>query len=380
MKWNGLAATLLAAGCIVSGHALADPPGALQIDAAHDGHIHFKKDFHAPLKQRWSRDLGGTTSYPVYGGGLVYVSAYAQSGTEVYALHPKDGTTAWHVTVQGGGSPMYDNGHVFIPGSGGFLQAFDASTGTVQWGSQQQGEFFFDDPGTASNGHVYFTGNESGVVLYAVNESDGSLDWTQGGPAGDSVPAVAAHKVIVTYPCDDSAYKASNGSFEWAFTQGCDGGGGGVPVVFENRVYVDDGIDEVVLDATTGQEVRPFVSEEFLPAFWRPSSGDSMGFVVGNNGALTAFDAATGTTAWSVTGKSYSVAPVIVNDTLFIGDFSGTLYALDPATGNQIWSTNLGTEIGFGSRNGSGLGAGGGVLFVPSGNTISGWVPKRRGG
>lgn len=378
MKKAFLATAAAAALLSFAQPAAADPASNYQIDAAHDGQVRFTKDFHAPLKQRWIKDLGGTTTYPVYGDGLVFVSAAADTGTEVYALKAKNGDVAWHVTVQGGGAPAYDNGRVFVLGSGGFLQAFDAKTGASLWGKQETGEFFFDDPVTASNGKVYFDGTESGVVIYAVNETDGSLAWTQGGPAGDTNLAVGGGNIYASFPCDDSAFKAKKGKFQWAFTQGCDGGGESVPVYFEGRVYIDDNVDRVVLDAKTGAELHPFLDDTYAPAFWEPTSGSSMGFVVTVNGTLTAFDAASGTTAWSISPSGLSCPPIVLNDTVFVGDTSGNLTALDPMTGNQIWTTNLGAMIGDGSEFTSGMGAGGNMLLVPSGTTISAWVPKKQ--
>jgi outer membrane protein assembly factor BamB len=369
MKIILVAALLAAAPVVVAQQASAgDPASSYQIDAAHDGQIRFEAPFQAPLKRKWSKDLGGSVSFPVYGAGRVFVTVYLESGPALFALEAKTGKIAWQTNTTGG-NPAYDNGRVFVVDFGGLLQAYNARTGALEWSQQQQDQYAFFDPPTTFGGSVYLTGAGSGVTLYAVKGKRGKSLWTQFGPAGDSMPAVGGGNVYVAYPCNDYAFKISGGESQWAYQTGCDGGGGGTPVYFDNRVYINDGIDDVVLDATTGKLVRPFVSEQFLPAFWTPSSGDALGFVVDFSGTLTAFDTVTGNTVWSFAQQGFSTPPLMINDTLMIGDSSGHLLAIDPQTGAQIWQ-------GSASTGPVGMGAGGGILFVPGGNQLSGWVPK----
>src|SRR5262249_21908116 len=148
-----------------------------QVDAAHSGQIRFAKDFHAPLKQRWIQDLGGTVSYPVFGAGMVFVSVHAGLGVTLYALKQKDGSGVWHTKLSDGGSPAYENGMVYVIGFGGILQAYNAKDGSKAYEKQQVDEFEFTPSLTASDGLVYFTGAGEGVELYAAKEKKGKAHF-----------------------------------------------------------------------------------------------------------------------------------------------------------------------------------------------------------
>jgi outer membrane protein assembly factor BamB len=361
--------------------ACADPASNYQIDAAHDGQIRFKKDFHAPLKQRWTKDLGGIPSYPVFGDGLVFVTVQTNGNDILYALKPKTGDIAWQVTLQDTSAPAYDGGKVFIMGLDGLLQAYDAKTGAPVYQVVEQQEQLFDArAATASDGMLYFTGENGGsVLLFGIRENQGKGRFANHADEnrGASLPALGGGNVYIALPCDEEAHDASKGKPIWVYHNDCNAAGGGTPVYFDNRIYADDRTNQVVLDATTGALVRPFVKEEFVPAFWTPASGDALGFVVDGTAAkLAAFDTVTGSTVWSVNPMSFSTPPLVVNDTIFIGDFNGTLHAFDPATGTQVWSQDLGAEIGALAHFPTGLGAGDNMLLVPAGNTLSAWVPK----
>jgi outer membrane protein assembly factor BamB len=366
-----LVAALLAAaaGAVVQPASAKDPASSFQIDAAHDGQIRFETAFQAPLKRKWVKDVGGTVSSPVYGDGLVFVTAYVQSSWVLFALDARKGKIAWQQNTSGG-VPAYANGRVFVVSFGGLLQAYNAKHGSLEWSQQQQDQYAFFDPPTTSGGSIYLTGAGSGVTLYAVQGKHGKSLWTQFGPAGDSNPAVGGGNVYVAYPCNDYAFKQKDGSSLWAYETGCDGGGGGTPVYFDNRVYINDGIDNVVLDAQTGAVVRPFPAPEFVPAFWTPVSGSPLGVVVDGSGTLSAFDPATGNSVWTVQPESFSTPPLVINDTVILGDFNGNLHAFEAQTGVETWSASAGTA------SISAMSAGDGMLFVPMGTQLSAWVPK----
>ncbi len=73
-------------------------------------------------------------------------------------------------------------------------------------------------------------------------------------------------------------------------------------------------------------------------------------------------------------------APIVVNNTVFVGSSSGNLYALNAATGAQVWTVSLGAPIagpatgGNATQGATGLSAGDGLLIVPAGNTVNAFV------
>ena len=63
------------------------------------------------------------------------------------------------------------------------------------------------------------------------------------------------------------------------------------------------------------------------------------------SGTLVGVDIPSGQQLWSFAGNGdLTSAPVIVNQTIYIGGSSGTLYGLN-TSGQQIWSTQVGAPI-----------------------------------
>ena len=66
-------------------------------------------------------------------------------------------------------------------------------------------------------------------------------------------------------------------------------------------------------------------------------------------------------------------APLIVNQTIYIGSISGTLFGLN-TSGQQIWSTQVGGLIPAPDEQNAdlttGLGAGDNLLIVPTESTV----------
>jgi hypothetical protein len=88
------------------------------------------------------------------------------------------------------------------------------------------------------------------------------------------------------------------------------------------------------------------------------------------NGTLLGVDLPSGQVLWSFAGDgSLTSAPVIVNQTIYIGSSNRTLYGLN-TSGQQIWSTHLAASIPSSGEESpivtTGLGSGDGLLIVPA--------------
>jgi outer membrane protein assembly factor BamB len=379
-----ICAAVIAGMCTGSTFAFAGMANSAgyQIDPAHDGRASFRNGFTVPLKQKWVVDLGGPVSYPVVANGMVFVTVgnTQNYGTQLFALDLKTGATVWHKAISGTyfwSNLAYDGGQIFLVNYDGQLQAYNAdNVGKLAWSEQLPNQWSFDTPPMASNGQVFLTGAGDGVTLYAVNEANGALNWSQYGPAGESSPAVGDGGVYVTYPCNYYKYDPVAGSLLWSVNTGCDGGGGGNPSYFHNRVYVQDWVTgDIVLNAKNGKETAPFAGSS-PAAFWKSGSGNDLGFVL-DNGSLDAFSVKTANIAWSFSGDGQLTgSPIVINNLVVIGSGSGMLYVLDAQSGTEQWSTNVGSAIGAGNGPTSGLGVGGGMLLVPANNRLSAWKPK----
>jgi len=188
-----------------------------------------------------------------------------------------------------------------------------------------------------------------------------------------SSPAVTLGNVFVSYACPQAyAFNAVTGQLLWHRSSCCEGGGGKTTVVHAAQLYVRDSYctpatNGLVLNANTGTRIRGFNSD-LPPAFF----GDVALFV--QSGTLRGVNAQNGQVLWSFAGDgSLASAPLVVNQTIYIGSYSGTLYGLN-ANGQQVWSTNVGAAIpGPDEQNAyltTGLGAGDRLLVVPTERTL----------
>jgi outer membrane protein assembly factor BamB len=383
MKSWFCAAALIAFGAN-SSLALAGTSASVgyQIDAAHDGQAAFKTGFTTPLTQKWNVNLGGPVSYPVVAKGMVFVTVgnTTDYGTQLFALDLNTGKTVWQKSISGTyywSNLAYDGGSLFLVNEDGDLQAFKADkTGKFLWGGQLPNQYSFETPPNAVGGQVFLTGAGDGVTLYAVDEKTGAVNWSQGGPAGDSSPSVARGSVFVTYPCNYYSYNIQSGALQWSVGTGCDGGGGANPSYFDKRLFVQDWVTgDVVLNAKTGKEKGPFAGSN-PAAFWTSGSGADLGYVI-NDGSLQAFSVKTSNISWSFAGDGQLAgSPIVINDSVVIGSGSGMLYVLDAQSGAQLWSANVGAGIGASSGPTTGFGVGGGMLLVPAGDQLSAWAPS----
>lgn len=354
-----------------------DESVAWQNNAVHDGYNPASR-LVPPLTLKWSRDFSGsgvtTISYPLIAQGLVFVTTAAANngyGNTLMALDEQTGATIWSADIPGTyffANAAYDSGKVFVVNFDGLMKAFDAASGTLLWSVSLPGQYAFTSPPTAVNGMVFTGGAGSGGTVYAVDETNGAVLWMMPVENGDhSSPAVTQGKVFVSYACPQSySFDATSGQQLWHYSSCCGGGGGKTPVVHAEQVYVrDDYCDQtsgLVLDANTGAVVRGFDSDR-PPAFF----GDLALFL--QSGTLRAVDS-NGQVLWSFAGDGdLTSAPVIVNQTIYIGSNSGTLYGLN-ASGQQTWSTQVGAPIPAPDEHNAylttGLGAGDGLLIVPA--------------
>ncbi|HEU4510023.1 MAG TPA: PQQ-binding-like beta-propeller repeat protein [Pyrinomonadaceae bacterium] len=334
-----------------------------QINPAHTGSQF--DTVNPPLMQRWSRDLGSSTSYPLIAGGKVFVVA----GNSLYALNGTNGATVWGPVDLGSYSSIaYESGRVFAVNFSGLLRSYDAATGTQQWTRQLVGQLFTSPP-TALGGTVYVNGWQT---LYGVNANDGTIKWSAPNFGGDhSSPAVTASALYVSYACNQAfALSPSTGTQIWHHNSTCFGGGGRTSVFYNGRLYIRDlSLGNRVLDSATGIEVAEYFAG---PA---PAFSGSTGYFL-NGLTLEAKDINTHAVKWSFAGDgNLSSAPIVVNGTVYVGSTSGRLYGLDASTGANVWTGTVGAPVNRPDEHNSsapltGLGAGEGLIVVPASNLV----------
>jgi outer membrane protein assembly factor BamB len=337
-----------------------------------------------PLSLKWSRDFSASgvvsISYPLIAQGMVFVTTTTENnyGDTLVALNEHTGTTIWSANIPGTyyfANAAYDSGKVFVVNFDGLMKAFNAANGTLLWSVELPDQYAFTSPPTAANGIVFVGGAGSGGTVYAVNETNGEVLWTMPVENGDhSSPAVTLESVFVSYACPQAyAFNTLTGQELWHRSSCCEGGGGATPVVHASQVYVRDSYctpqtNGLVLNANTGSLIRGFNSIT-PPAFVANVA------LYLQSGTLRGVNSGNGQVLWSFAGDGgLSSAPLVANQTIYIGSSYGTLFALN-TSGQQIWSTQVGAPIPYPDEGNAtlttGLGAGDRLLIVPAGSVLA---------
>ncbi len=342
----------------------ADEATGYQLDAAHDGYM-TDAGLAAPLTQAWSDNLPGDVWYSLIVNGTVFITT---GDKMVYALNQATGSTIWSHPIGGvytWSGLTYDRGRVFVLDSDGVLSAFDATSGAIAWSEQLPGQYLFLSPPTAMNGIVYADGGGVGGTVYAVQESDGQVLWTQSVDiGGNSSPAVNAQGVYVSSGCQET-YDLDPvlGSPLWHFTSGCTGGGGATPIVASGHVFVTGSpLGSVILSSSTGATQGAFNPG---PA---PAVANGVAFMLDGSTLAAVGGAGLGNENWTFTGDGHlDTAPIVVGGLVFVGSSAGMLYALDATTGATSWSTSVGAPITGDEQS---FAAANGTLLVSAGSEL----------
>lgn len=362
---------------------------AYQVDPAHSGYARSGGTLSFPSQAAWSVTLPDSASYPLIGGGKVFVlvrgSATAGYGTRLYALDLATGATAWGpVAIDGTYSwsaHAYLDGRLFVLDFDGRLRSFDAATGTPGWSVDLPGQYAFSAPPAAEGGTVYAGGAGSGGTLYAVDAASGSVLWTASVANGDqSSPAIAPDAVYVSYPCQVYKFDRLAGALLWRHSTGCSGGGGRTTAYADGELFVRDPAFNgdppgAVHDALDGTVTEGFGGAGALPI---PAASGGARYLV-HGGALARWERGGASATWTFTGAgTVSSAPIVVDDAVIVGSAEGDAIAVDAATGQERWRGAVGAGVpGPDEHNVSqpltGLGFGEGYLVVPAGARITAW-------
>jgi len=358
-----------------------------QADAVHSGHASVP-GLNPPLHRAWSRRFPDVVSYPVIGGGRVFVTAFTTppDGTtresELVAMSLRTGRVLWRKPLGRGvgGQLGLEGGRLFVT-RGGYeapaLEALSVTDGHTLW-RYDAAEFFSSEPPVPSDGVVYVPLQSA---LFAFRASDGAELWRTGGGVGNDssvgTPAVTGDSVWLTFACENVyRLRRSDGAVTWAHQGDCHGGGGETAALVGGRLFSREGdLQErgYVYDPGTGARLRPLTSTApaafagglgFFPDGWRPSNGPLVPYT------LVARRVRSGRAAWRFRGDGYlDGTPLVVNDTVYAGSGSGVLYGIAARSGKVRWRDRLGTPIpaspGMWDMQ-TGFAAGEGTLVVPA--------------
>jgi outer membrane protein assembly factor BamB len=182
---------------------------------------------------KFSYNTVGKVTKPTIGGdGTIYITANVDPKFGyVYAIRP-DGSLkpGWTLNPQAIISPVSapyvtapvmsaDNSRVYVAARDGYIYAFMASNGSVDW-QRQPGTVINASVGVGPDGKVYTGTNDN--LVYALNGTTGSVIWTSlfsGAEDYASSPVVGPNGTLYIGNYDNRLYaiNSTDGSLIWSF-------------------------------------------------------------------------------------------------------------------------------------------------------------------
>ncbi|MEM6478822.1 MAG: PQQ-binding-like beta-propeller repeat protein, partial [Pseudomonadota bacterium] len=326
--------------------------------------------FSATPVQVWSSNIGAgegrrqrITALPVVADGRIFtadadgiVTATNTAGAELWR---KNLTPSLERAGQGGSHGLAYGGSALYVNSGfGEVAALDPATGDILWSQD------IDAQGGGSptyfDGRVYVASRDS--VGWAINAETGRVDWQLSGTPSASGyqsaagPAVTSDLVIFPFASGElQAVFRLGGLQRWNATilGGRDGAAyaqisdlAADPVVAGNRIFAANPAGRLVaLDLGTGS--RLWTAR--IGALETPVVAGGSVFLVSDQNALTRVDANTGEVIWSRQLALYKEdrdrrrktvfaqrGPVLAGGRLWLASSDGALKAFDPANGALV--------------------------------------------
>ena len=359
---------------------VAPPATAYRMSESHDGVLVTSNGITQPATSAptWTRDFGARVSYPLIADGMVFVATAIPGdsyGNRLYGLNAATGATVWgpiHIPgVYFGSGLTYDDGRVFILMFDGAMRAFDAENGVPLWGKQLPGSWYSASP-NAYGGILFVTGDGG---LSALDDTSGAILWTDQSAraTGWGSPAVSSEGTYIqTEGCNARAFDPVAGESLWEAQGSCDHSWD-LPSVVKNGIFFGRSWGTVNLfDAVTGDFLRK-IDSTLAPAV------TDTAVITLNEDTLSSTQLSDFVQTWTFVGDGdLRTAPIVVNNTVYIGSASGKVHGLDRQTGSQVWMGQSPVPIEYDSETGgpmppSGPAAGEDMLIFPAGNSLIAW-------
>lgn len=273
------------------------------------------------------------------------VGVYVAAGDgHLYKLDGKQGTSLWHIQMTDRSlpaAPAIAGGDVYFGARDGNIYAVNAGTGQQVWHYQTGGSILVS-PTVVSN--VAYVSSTDGFI-YALNAQNGALLWRFDAGAGNE--AVVPGSVVVV---NGVVYGSSSDQADHSYLFALD-------ARTDTQLWRIEVKNQLLGNVQVANNNLYVNSSPLARAGAVPASGSS----------VSAYDAQTGTQLWvsARIGALTFAAPVIANDTVYVGAQDNAVYAFNAQTGAQVWRHALGGPI-----YASPLFAGG-VLYVGVATTSS---------
>lgn len=348
---GGVAWRFRTEGVVRSSPALAD--GVVYVGSS-DG-ILYALDAGSGRKL-WAFDTGApVASSPAVADGVVLIS---NRNGDLYGVHARDGYAVWHMStgpdiplpwghegwdyIQGSASLAH--GLAYWGSGDGHLFALRPRTGEVVW-SFEVASRIRNTPAVAgdlvafgdSDGYVYALDARTGTQRWRF-ASDGvgydSSEWGFDRRQISASVAIEGDEVFVgARDATLYALNAADGSIRWRVEDGSSWVIAS-PAVDERRVFSarSSSGNFRALDRDTGEELWVFAAGAFV--YSSPVLVDNTVYVGQGDGEVSAHDADSGDVLWSYkTGGSVYSTPVVHDGRIYVGSDDGYVYAFQAAVG-----------------------------------------------
>ncbi len=314
------------------------------------------------------RRLGAS---PVIGGGMIFavggdgvLTAFdAQTGAQRWSYDP-DFSSDLRPSAFGGGA-SYDDGRVYMTDGGGDVVALDATNGSALWKVKPGGPL--RGAPTVAFGSIFVMSQDN--QIYALNASDGSIQWqdsgsaTQAGVFGVAAPAAGQGTVIAGYSSGELvAHRYENGRVLWADALALTSISTQVgsltdidadPIIDNGRVYaLGQGGRMAAYELVTGQRIW----ELNLAGISTPAVAGEWIFTLTDDARLLAIARSTGKVRWLTQlprwrdeedkeGEIFWSGPVLAGNNLWTVNSEGQIYKISPGEGSASLFTELDDPI-----------------------------------
>ncbi|MEK6223176.1 MAG: PQQ-binding-like beta-propeller repeat protein, partial [Chloroflexota bacterium] len=268
---------------------------------------------------------------PLYNNGTLYVGCYDNN---LYALDASNGEFRWKYAAEGGlpGKPAIFDNNVYFGSEDNYLHVVSSLTGKVNWTYYSEGPMR-SSPRIAQ-GHV-FVGSDDGA-LHAVNSSTGRSAWkSETGSPGRSSPCVSVDFVYFGNEYGELFCVDFRGTIKWHFK--AKRAITSSPVVHKDVVYFGS-MDGTLyaLDATSGWVIWRFRLGK--GSISTPAIIDNLLFTGAVDKVIYGIDIKSSREVWRfITEHQVTGSPVIYKDSVYCGSVDNNLYCLEKKSGRLRW-------------------------------------------
>jgi serine/threonine-protein kinase len=270
---------------------------------------------------------------------------------QVLGLHAGSGELRWQA---GGGAllfsaPIVGNGLVFAGSSDGFIQGLSLSSGKTTWQTKVVG---VAQQAPTLDGDRLMVTTDKGYI-YMLQAGSGQVIWDRPLAQSAQPPTVGAGRIFVSAGPTLFALDASDGAVDWTFQ--ASGAITTRAVIAGDLVVV--GTERGLLyglQIADGQTHLRFQAGGALCA--APAANQNAIYIADQAGGITAIDLANASVLWRfAAGTAITTSPLLAGDKLLFGAGDGMFYALDTRGGAQLARIQLDGSVVSPPALGAGL-------------------------